>query len=247
MVVGDRTRIHPRAPRGSVQAIEPAAEAAAPAVRRLASPRPVSDPLPFDLDACLAGDPDQWSRFVRFAAPLVLAVARRAARGAIGDSDDDAQEVFVRLVRDDFRLLRAFDSRRARIETYLAVITRSVVHERTRRRALPISRDAEPRTIEDPAVESAAARNGVLDETNSLPLEALSEQQRTVLLLMHRQGLTVEQIAKRLEIEPQTVRSAHHKAVVRLRALLGLDRPEARDSAAAPPPARGRRGDAGAA
>lgn len=193
-------------------------------------PRP-----PFDLQACLRGDADAWSGFVRFAAPLVLAVARRAARGVPSDAEDDAQEVFVRLVRDDFRLLRAFDPRRARMETYLAVITRTVVHERTRRKALPISHHEEARAIEDRAATAESERNGVLEQAAALPLQVLSEQQRTVLLLMHRQGLTVEQVAKRLEIEPQTVRSAHHKAVVRLRSELGLDRLERHESGGAAP------------
>lgn len=179
---------------------------------------------PFDLQKCITGDAVEWSRFVRFAAPLVLAVARRAARGALGDAEDDAQEVFVRLVREEFRLLRAFDPGRARIETYLAVITRTVVHERTRRRALPISYGRDASAIEDVAAVDTGVRNGAVGEAASLPFDELSEQQRSVLLLMHRQGLSVEEVARRLEIEPQTVRSAHHKAVVRLRELLGVSR-----------------------
>lgn len=182
-----------------------------------------------DLAACMAGDARAWDAFVRRAAPLVLAIARRAARSTSSEIEDYVQEVFLRLVREDFRLLRAFDSRKARLITYLAVITRSVVHERTRRRVLPVARDAMPEFIADRSADDAAARREVTESTERLPLEELSDQQRTVLILMHRQGLSVEEVARRLDITAQTVRSAHHKAVSRLRTLLGVS-PDGRKS-----------------
>ncbi len=180
-----------------------------------------------DLAACIAGDAAAWSRFVRRVAPFVLAVVRRAAGGSMTHAEDDAQEVFVRLVQQDFRLLRAFDPSRAKLETYLGVVARSVVHERTRRRALPVDRDAAPERLIDPA--ASARRAGAVTAAGALPFGDLPEQQRTVLLLMHRQGLSVDEVARRLGVEPQTVRSAHHKAIRRLRDLLGLGGEEAVD------------------
>lgn len=176
-----------------------------------------------DLAACIAGDTAAWDRFVAAAAPLVVAVARRAARGAPAEVEDFAQEVFVRLVQHDFRLLRAFDSGKARLSTYLMVITRSVVHERLRRKKLPMAASADAAWIADHAPVVAAERRETSEQIRELPFEALPEQQRSVLLLMHRQGLSVPEVARRLGVTEQTVRSAHHKAVSRLRELLGVD------------------------
>jgi len=178
---------------------------------------------PIDLTACIAGDALAWDRFVVAATPIIVAIARSAVRRGRGaEIEDIAQEVFLRLLKDDHRLLRAFNPSRARLATYLAVITRTVVYERQRRRSLPMARDADPSWVADRGAETVMRERDIAEATRSLPLEALSEQQRTVLVLMHRQGLSVDEVAQRLGVAAQTVRSAHHKAVSRLRDLLGV-------------------------
>jgi DNA-directed RNA polymerase specialized sigma24 family protein len=51
----------------------------------------------------------------------------------------------------------------------------------------------------------------------SIPLHALSDQQRQVIGMLFQEGLSVEQAAARLGVEAQTIRSAKHKALTRLR------------------------------
>ncbi|MBX3355751.1 MAG: sigma-70 family RNA polymerase sigma factor [Phycisphaeraceae bacterium] len=188
-----------------------------------------------DLAACVAGDGAAWDLFVHAAAPLVVAVIRRACRGRADEVEDLAQEVFVRLLRDDARLLRAFDPARARLSSYLVVIARSVAIEKLRRKRLPMAGGE----VEGCADSIAAARDTVerdaTEEVSRLPLDALSEQQRRVLELMHREGCSVPEVARRLGVAEQTVRSAHHKAVSRLRRLLGVDG-ESRNPASDPGP-----------
>ena len=94
------------------------------------------------IQRCIAGDSDAWRRFVDQAAPVIYAAVRRvlSAPGRASDPDaasDIAQEVFVRLLKDDSRLLRRFDPARASLTTYLTVIAHSTAIDQTRRRAIP--------------------------------------------------------------------------------------------------------------
>jgi len=57
-----------------------------------------------ELDALTRGDKGAWEAFVRRYAGLVAAAVRGVARET-AEIEDLAQEVFVRLCKDDFRLL----------------------------------------------------------------------------------------------------------------------------------------------
>jgi RNA polymerase sigma factor (sigma-70 family) len=46
----------------------------------------------------------------------------------------------------------------------------------------------------------------------------LSPRQREILAMLYDQEMDVAEIAAALGIDPQTVRSAHHKAMLKLRA-----------------------------
>jgi len=51
-----------------------------------------------------------------------------------------------------------------------------------------------------------------------LPEALLSPRQRQILAMLYDREMDVAEIARALGIDPQTVRSAHHKAMVKLRA-----------------------------
>ena len=51
-----------------------------------------------------------------------------------------------------------------------------------------------------------------------LPDALLSPRQREILAMLYDQEMDVAEIATALGIDPQTVRSAHHKAMLKLRA-----------------------------
>lgn len=173
-----------------------------------------------DLPACIAGSKSAWDDFVRAAAPVIYAAVRRShhSRGslAVGEIDDRVQDVFMRLLRDDCKLLRTFDPTRASLVTWLTIIARTVVHEHARKKHLPTTglHGREP----IPAATSPAAPDlSDLAIDSRLPLSALSEQQRQVIQMLFQEGLSVEQAAARLGVEAQTIRSAKHKALTRLR------------------------------
>ena len=100
-----------------------------------------------DLRVLTTGNKRAWDTFVAAAAPVINAVVRRAmASYRLGEDDvmDAAQDVFVRLCANDFRLLKAYDPARAGLGTWLAVVSRSaaVDHVRRRRQSTQLNRSA---------------------------------------------------------------------------------------------------------
>lgn len=166
-----------------------------------------------DLRALAAGDKRTWDAFVGASTALISAVVRRAL-GAYRLSEDDvldaAQDVYVRLCANDFRLLKTYDSARAALSTWLAIVARSAAVDFARRRkqlATPI--DDVPETalaVEDRHVEKLKIPDGLLTERQTLILKCLYDEERDVA-----------EIAQLLRIDAQTVRSTHHKALLRLR------------------------------
>src|SRR5262245_50500943 len=92
-----------------------------------------------DLKACCRGDKRAWDSFVRSHAGIIYAAVQRALQyrgGNPSDLDDRVQDVFVRLVQNDFRLLKTYDSSRASLSTWLTLVSRSIVREHLQRRSL---------------------------------------------------------------------------------------------------------------
>jgi RNA polymerase sigma factor (sigma-70 family) len=164
-----------------------------------------------ELDALTRGDKGAWEAFVRRYAGLVAAAVRGVAREA-AEIEDLAQEVFVRLCKEDFRLLRSYDPARAGLSTWITIVARSTARDAMRRHRpvlTPIDAVPESRLAVDP-VEPR--------EKLKLPEALLSPRQREILAMLYDREMDVSEIGKALGIDPQTVRSAHHKAMVKLRA-----------------------------
>jgi RNA polymerase sigma factor (sigma-70 family) len=164
--------------------------------------------------ALLKGDPEAWEDFVRRYGGLIVAAVRGLAPGEI---EDLTQDVFVRLCKDDFRLLRSYDPARASLSTWLTIVARSTARDALRRRrpeAVPIESVPEARLAVDP-VEPALRLK--------LPEALLSPRQREILAMLYDREMDVAEIAKALGIDAQTVRSTHHKAMIKLRAYFKAD------------------------
>jgi len=164
-----------------------------------------------DLDELLRGEKEAWGRFVRRYAGLVVAAVRSVAREA-GEVEDLTQEVFLRLCKDDFRLLRGYDPARAGLSTWITIVARSTARDAMRRYrpvAVPIEAVPEGRLAIDPIEPVPKLK---------LPEALLSPRQRQILTMLYDRDMEVSEVATALGIDPQTVRSAHHKAMIKLRA-----------------------------
>ena len=162
-----------------------------------------------ELDRLVAGDKATWDVFVNRFSGLIVAAVRRVV--GPGDVEDAAQDVFVRLCKDECRLLRQFDPTRAGLSTWLTIVARSVAHDHVRRRRVPNqSLDETP--------EAALAVEPVIPDHIKIPEGLLSPRQELVLSMIYKREMDVVEIATELAIDAQTVRSTHHKAMLKLRA-----------------------------
>jgi RNA polymerase sigma factor (sigma-70 family) len=165
-----------------------------------------------DLKALVGGDKRSWDMFCARYAPTIHAAVRRAfgtGRPSQDDLLDAGQEVFLKLCRDDYKLLREFDPKRAKLATWIGIIAYSTTVDWLRRR--------KPTANIDDVPEAALAVDPVEREKLRIPDGLLSERQALVLKLIYDREMDVPEIAKLLNVEQQTVRSTHHKALIRLR------------------------------
>jgi RNA polymerase sigma factor (sigma-70 family) len=180
----------------------------------------VDSPLDhFDVTRLHHADAAAWREFVRAAAPRLRAIISRtlAPAGRAADVPDVLQDLFARLCRDDFRLLRTFDPKRGRLPAWLGVLTaRTAVDHLRKIRVAPESIESLPESADLLKVPPTFA-----DETSlALPSDLISPQQELILRLTYEDDLEVPEIAALLRTQPQTVRSQRHKALERLRAFL---------------------------
>lgn len=162
-----------------------------------------------DLQALARGEKSAWNGFVRRYAGLILSAVRVTARPGL-DVEDIVQEVFTRLCKDDFRLLKTYDPARAGLSTWLTIVARSTARDMQRRRQPPV-------TPIDAVPEMLLAVTAEPREKLRLPDNLLSPRQKLVLTMLYEREMEVAEIAAALGIDPQTVRSTHHKAMLKLR------------------------------
>ena len=160
----------------------------------------------------LGGDKAAWDAFVRAQAAVIFAAVRRrlVPAGREAESEDVVQEVFVKLCRNDFRLLRGYDPAKAKLTTYLTVIASSTAIDHLRRLKAPAETlDAVP--------ESELSVPPQEPDFFTIPEGLLSPRQALVIELLYRRDLLPAEAAEIIGVDPQTVRSMHHKALTKLR------------------------------
>ena len=170
-----------------------------------------------DLAGVLGGEKRAWDAFVAAQAPVIYAAVGKKLRpnGHGDDVEDVAQEVFVKLCRHDYKLLRGFDPVRAKLTTFLTVIATTTAIDHLRRRKA--QRSGKHRNL-DEVPEAALSVAPETPERFEIPEGLLSPRQALVMTLLYDRELEGPEAAELMGISPQTVRSLHHKALLRLRA-----------------------------
>lgn len=166
-----------------------------------------------DLIKLVSGQKAEWDRFVTTTASLIYSMVERTLRPSGIDRADVAdvvQDVYLHFCQDGYRVLKRYDPARARLSTWCGAIARNKAIDWLRRRRLvsiPL----------DEAEEQRVEFSDPFRDRLSLPPQLLTGRQALILRLSYEEEMPVEEIARLLSIEPQTVRSARHKALVRLR------------------------------
>jgi RNA polymerase sigma-70 factor (ECF subfamily) len=157
----------------------------------------------------------------RFGA-LVFKAARQVLSSR-AEADDAVQDVFIRL----WRTADKFDPRRAKLVTWVMLITRRNLIDRLRRKVARL--DTQPLTG-DPGVTDRGARpgEGGLDEDQRTKLRErlreLPEIQRLVIERTYFQGFSLREVSEQLNAPLGTVKSALSRGLHRLRDRFGGDR-----------------------
>ena len=168
------------------------------------------------LAKCLEGQKPAWDAFVDRYGPVILAAVRHLlrvrGRAEQATAEDIVQDVFLRLIKNDLRLLRSYDPVRASLATWLTIIARSTTIDFLRRRRLPVVplENAPPVVAHHEPAEFGAP-------TDALPHGLLTGRQRLILHLIFDRQMDAQAAAALLGVSHQTIRSTKSKAIQRLR------------------------------
>jgi len=173
------------------------------------------------IDRCLGREPGAWNDFVDRYLGLIYHVIQHVAHArsrvvSQADMEDIAAEILLRVVDDDYDVLRRYKATSS-LPTYLTVIARRVcVREMIKRQ-----REAE-------LGHASAHRlnvNDASDEVESIAtaeevermLEELPEREAEVVRLYHLKFMNYREIGKRLGIPEASVGPILSKARIRLK------------------------------
>jgi RNA polymerase sigma-70 factor (ECF subfamily) len=176
----------------------------------------------------LRQDENAWKEFVRRFRSLIYrcvskVIGRYDAVLSSADPDEIYGEVLLAIVRDDFRKLRLWDSRRGtKLSSWLGMIATNTAYDYLRgtaRRPILDRIDGVPDVL-DP--DERSPLDDLLEVERRNELNALladySDKDRTFVALYYAQGLPAEEVADEMGISVKTVYSKKHKLLSRLQA-----------------------------
>jgi RNA polymerase sigma-70 factor (ECF subfamily) len=178
------------------------------------------------LKRCLGSAPGSWNDFVdRFLSLIYHVIGYtahlRSVRLSPEDVEDIAAEVLLKLVANDFKVLREFRGH-ASLATYLAVIARRIcVNELVRRAQVKEAiKRGESRLPEVEPDDAPAAVKGMerLDEVERL-LRKLSGKEREIVRLFYLEARTYEEISTETDVPVNTIGAILSRARKKLREL----------------------------
>jgi RNA polymerase sigma-70 factor (ECF subfamily) len=180
-----------------------------------------------DLAAAAArGDQEAFALLVERYRRYIYAIAYRIALNE-DDALDITQNVFVRLVEK----IGAFRGR-GPFRAWLATIASREALSHLRRPARRREAATEPDALERLADHRGASRSGdvrqALDDAYRRrqveeAMMTLSPQQRAIFALRLKEDMPPREIARQLGLPPRQVRSQLHRAIARLRQIVGDD------------------------
>lgn len=173
------------------------------------------------LTRCLTNQPGAWRDFVdRFLGLFVHVVNHTAQARSVPTSpdlvDDLCAEVFVRLLDNDFAVLRRFRGHSS-LATYLTVVSRRIiVKEMARRRMAEAMGHVNGHTAEPSSNDHHERRIEDRDEVDRL-LAELPQQDAEIVRRYHLQGKSYRDISRELGVPENTIGPALSRARQRLR------------------------------
>ncbi len=169
---------------------------------------------------CIEGDKSSWDTFVEKYSGIIYFTINNTLQSKLSYCsqhyvDDICQNVFLRLVQNDRSLLRRYDPEKSKITTWLMVIARSVTMDFLRKGVYCLA------PLDD-FIDELEAPMVPVKEGLDIPEQLLSPRQKLVVKLFFEDGLDISEISDFIGIKEQSVRSAKHKALTKLRSYHGV-------------------------
>lgn len=173
------------------------------------------DPTRF-LARLTAGDENAWDLFSERYSALVYSVAAgvftsQKTRPHPEDIEEAVQNTYLRLIKDDFRLLKTYDPTRASLTTWLAVVARS-----TSLNTYKSLNALEPQCMDVPSHANPVFPGA--EERLEIPEEILSPRERQIMRLSCVEELTAEEISETTNLQKRTVYNCRSNALKKIRA-----------------------------
>jgi RNA polymerase sigma-70 factor, ECF subfamily len=174
------------------------------------------------LNRCIEGAPGAWEDFVdRFIALIshVVSTTGELRLGSLSEQsrDDIVAEIFLRLVENDFAILRRFRGQSS-LGTYLVVVSRRIAIRRLTQMSRA-SNGSRPLSVEPEGREE----NGQLDMENTEEVQSLLAKmptpEATAIRMYHMEERTYKEISSQIGIPENSVGPLLSKARSRLRSL----------------------------
>ncbi|WP_419784224.1 RNA polymerase sigma factor [Maridesulfovibrio sp.] len=169
---------------------------------------------------CIEDDKSSWDNFVEKYSGIIYFTINNTLQSKLSYCsqhyvDDICQNVFLRLVQNDRSLLRRYDPEKSKITTWLMVIARSVTMDFLRKGVYCLA------PLDD-FIDELEAPMVPVKEGLDIPEQLLSPRQKLVVKLFFEDGLDISEISDFIGIKEQSVRSAKHKALTKLRSYHGV-------------------------
>lgn len=178
------------------------------------------------LKRCLNKEPGSWNDFVDRYLSLIYHVIGytahlRSIRVSPEDLEDIAAEVLLKIVANNFKVLREFRGESS-LATYLSVVARRIcIQELVRRQNVKDAiKRGESRLVEPDADDAPAAIKGMerLEEVEKL-LKRLNGREREIVRLYYMEGRTYEEISTETDVPVNTIGAVLSRARKKLREL----------------------------
>jgi len=180
------------------------------------------------LKGCMEHDNVAWSAFLERYIKIIYNAVRNTLVNAHSftnnDIEDICQDIFIKLISDDCRVLSRYNPDKAKFSTWITIVSRNA--------AIDYIRKKKDKTVSlEQGMEVLQGKYYLDPEKIDIPHGVLTPRQHLVLRMMYDDSLDVESVAQYLCVERQTVRSLHHRALKKLREFYGLDKGRVRSNA----------------
>jgi RNA polymerase sigma factor (sigma-70 family) len=183
------------------------------------------------IEGCLKGDNEAWGTFISAYKKLVYSRINKICKSNNSYKEDIFQEVFLKIIKNDFKSLRRFGYR-IKLSTWVAIITRNVAISYMRKHGKVIeetvsiaSEIKEGISVEDCLPDDKKSPREEYDEkavgvTVKKARESLSPEERQIIDLFFDNQIKIEYIAKAMGISVGAVNMRKKRALEKIKAAL---------------------------